>query len=407
MEGALETRDRAPSIMGQRAEDACARIRHLFEETLRDEAIEWEEAGGVPRSVFERLGEIGAFEARWPDGSRGTGRVDVAATIVREMAVSSLGACIALGTHMETYMRALGRSEHGTAVWPDALAGRAVGALAVSERSGGSTPTNCETRARRGGEGWVISGHKHYVSNMRAANDVMVFARTGEGRELTAFTMFAVPVDAPGVRVTPHRLVGAAASATSMVDFDEVEIPDGRRAGRVGSGLPLLLELLRAERVGAACGAFAVAELCFEVAFAYASVRSIGGTSLRHHQAISHRLAELACELAAGRALLDERLRAAQRGRISSAEAGQAKLVLNRIACRAADEAVQILGGRGYTEETPLARIWRDIRVGRIGGGADEVQLELVAQALRPGSWASHPAVEAARRSNSSAEVES
>jgi acyl-CoA dehydrogenase len=119
---------------------------------------------------------------------------------------------------------------------------------------------------------------------------------------------------------------------------------------------------------------------------------------LRFQQSIAHRLATAASDVAAGRALVEERLRAAERGRISSAEAGQAKLVLNRIAWRVADEAVQLMGGRGFTEETPMSGIWRAIRLGRIGGGTDEVQLELVAQSLRPGPLSSHPAVVAAAR---------
>ena len=394
VEGAvISSRPQEAADEPDRLEQTSARIRNLFRDTLRGEAEEWERDGGVPASVYERLGAIGAFEARWPDGARSPGRTDIAALIVRETALASIGGCVALGTHLEGYFRALARCEYGAAVWDDALAGRAIGALSVTERTGGSHPTSCETLARRAGDEWVLSGHKHYVSNMRAAADVVVFARTDRGRDLSSFTLVVVPVSAPGVTVTPHRMVSLAASATSMLDLDGVEVGDERRVGAVGSGLGTLLELLRAERLGAACAGLAIAELCLEIALVFADRRSIGGRRLRQHQAIAHRLASLASEVAAGRALLAERLAAAQVGKISSAEAGQAKLVLNRIAWRAADETVQIVGGRGLTEETPLARIWRDMRIGRIGGGTDEVQLELIAQSLRPGELARHPAV--------------
>jgi alkylation response protein AidB-like acyl-CoA dehydrogenase len=377
--------------------DVHERIDELLRGCLRDgEVAEWERDGGVPRSMYERLGSAGVFEARWPDGARGPGDVSVGARLMREAARASVGACIAMGTHVEGYLRALSRCEYGASVWDDALAGRAIGALSVTERSGGSNPTNCETVAERTADGWRLNGHKHYVSNLRAATDVVVFTRTDRGRPLSSYTLFVVPTGAPGVKVTPHRMVGSAASATCMLDFEGVEIGDARRVGGEGSGLVLLLDFLRAERVMAACAGLAVAELCFEIALAFADRRSVGGGSLRQQQAIAHRLAALASDIAAGRALLRERIDAAQRGQISSAEAGQAKLVLNRIAWRAADEAMQVLGGHGFTEETPFARIWRDIRIGRIGGGTDEVQLELVAQSLRPGELASHPAVIAA-----------
>jgi alkylation response protein AidB-like acyl-CoA dehydrogenase len=230
---------------------------------------------------------------------------------------------------------------------------------------------------------------------MRAATDCAVFARTSR-RDFSGFTIFVLPLDADGVSVTPHELTAAAASGTSMLDLDGVVVGDERRAGGVGLGLPLLLDLLRGERVLAGVAALSVAKLCLEIALAYAGAREVGGQRLRDHQVVAHRLADMASQVAAGRALARERVASYQDGRLSSADAAQAKLVLGRIAWAVADDAVQVLGGRGYTEETPLARIWRDIRIARIGGGSDEVQLELVAQSLRAGELADHPAVVAA-----------
>jgi alkylation response protein AidB-like acyl-CoA dehydrogenase len=394
-----------PAARDARSEPIAA-IRELYTTRLRAEAVEWERDGGVPASVYRSLAEVGAFAARWPDGALGNGDLDVSAAIVRETALASVGACVALGTHLEAYFRALARCEYGRAVWAEALAGRRIGALSISEATGGSTPTRCATRATRAGDLWTLSGHKHYVSNMRAATDCVVFARTARKSEMTSFTLFVVPLDAEGVEVTLHDVVAARASATAMLDMNDVVVGDERRVGRVGSGLALLLELLRAERLGAACAGLAVAELCFEIALAFAERRQIGDSSVRAHQAISHRLAEVASDIAAGRALLAERLAAAKATGVSSAEAAQAKLVLNRVAWRAADEAMQMLGGRGFTEETGLARIWRDIRIGRIGGGTDEVQLELVSQSLRAGALADHPVVAAAAAAADASEWE-
>jgi alkylation response protein AidB-like acyl-CoA dehydrogenase len=373
-------------------------IADLCVGTFREEAAEWERDGGVPASAFTRLGEAGAFAARWPDGARGQGDLRIGALIVREVALASVGGCVAIGTHIEAYFRALARSAYGRRVWAEAIAGRSVGALSISEATGGSRPTTCGTRAERRGEGdtWELNGHKHYVSNMRAATDCVVFARTADRSDLSSFTLFIVPLQADGLKVTPHIVAAARASATAKLDLDGVVVEDERRVGAVGSGLITLLEMLRGERLMAAVAGQAVAELCFEVALAFTERRELGGTSLRLQQAIAHRLATLASDIAAGRALIEQRLSAAEQGRITSAEAGQAKLICNRIAWRAADEAVQMLGGRGFTEETPLAGIWRAIRLGRIGGGTDEVQLELIAQSLRAGPLATHPAVVAA-----------
>ena len=379
------------------AAHAVDRIRELFRDELRAQAPTWEADGGVPRSVFERLGDVGAWEARWPERGRGPGDLTAMEAIVRETALSSLGGAIAMGTHMEAYFRALARCEFGEEAWEDALAGRRSGALAVTERTGGSNPTNCETLAEPDGDGWVISGHKHYCSNMKAATDFVAFTRTGRGpRELSNYTLFVVPADAPGVTITPHKMVSSQASSTCMIDIDGVRVGPERCVGRPGTGLMLLLELLRGERLGAGVGGLAIAELCYEMALGFANGRETGDGRLRNKQVIAHRLADLACDIAAGKALMRERLGQAQQGRINSAQAAQVKYVLQRLAWRAADTAVQILGGRGFTEETPLAQIWRDSRVGRIGGGTDEVQLEIVSQGLKLGELADHPAVKAA-----------
>lgn len=376
----------------------AASLEALFAGSLRAEAQEWERDAAMPRSVFERMAATGVFAARWPLGARDPGDVEIGSLLVREMALASVGACIAVGTHLEVFFRALARSQYGSEVWEEALAGRRVGCFAVSEYGGGSNPSNCETSAEPHGEGWVLNGDKHYVSNVRAATDLIVFSRTDRRRDLSDFTVFLVPTDAPGVTATPHDLLGARASGTCAVSLRGVEVGDERRVGRVGGGLALLFEFLRGERMAAASGSLAAAELCFEIALTWASARYSAGEALRTRQAIAHRFAILSSEIAAGRGFLADRIERAQSGRLTSAEAAQAKYVLGRLAWRAADEAMQVLAGHGYTEETGFAQLWRDIRIGRIGGGTDEVQLEIVAQGLRPGALAAHPLVLSAAR---------
>jgi alkylation response protein AidB-like acyl-CoA dehydrogenase len=232
----------------------------------------------VPRSVFTRLADAGAFAARWPDGATGQGDLRVGALITREIALASVGACVAIGTHTEAYLRVLARSRHGCEAWEDALAGRRIGALSITESTGGSRPTTCGTLAERRGEAWTLSGHKHYVSNMRAATDCVVFARTGRGIDMSSFTLFIVPLAAEGVRITPHAVTSARAAATATLELDGVLVADERRVGKVGSGLVTLLELLRVERLMAAVAGLAVAELCLEMALAFAERRRIGDT---------------------------------------------------------------------------------------------------------------------------------
>lgn len=371
---------------------AVAMTRHTVRERLSPDASGWERAGRVPASAFQMLGDAGVFAARW-SSAEPLGDLDVGATLAREIALASLGAAICVAAHSEAYLLSLRRAACGEALWGDAVHGRSIGCVALSEATSGSEVTNCGTTARRGGDGWVVCGHKHYVSGFTTASECMVFARTGETEALRDYSLLLVPTTAPGVSAKPHELVGARASGTCMVDLDEVEVCDDRLIGEAGAGLGQVLELLRLERLWAAVGCTAVAEACFEIALGFATRRRIQGLALRRHQAIAHRLAEMRTELGAAGALTERELDAARAGRLTSTGAAEAKLFATRVACRVADEAMQVLGGAGYTEATSLARIWRDLRLSRIGGGTDEVLRELIARGSRRGALASLPLV--------------
>jgi citronellyl-CoA dehydrogenase len=366
----------------------------LFAEFL-DELPVWERAGGVPPSAFERLGQAGVFAARWPNDGAGLGDVDVQIALAERCALTSVGAGLCFGIHCDTFLTALRRAPVGATLLDDALAGRVIGALAISERASGSDITACATTARRHGEGYVVQGHKHYVTNAPAATHCTTLVRTGEQNGPQDLSMVIVPMDDPGVRVTPHDLLGARVSGTCMVDFDEVHVAESHVVGVVGGGLGVLMSILRLERFWGALGLATVAELCLECALAFAAERQIGGRPLREHQVTVHRLAELASQVAMARALVRDTAEVARSGRLTLAHASQAKLMTARIAQQVADEALQMLGGAGYTSATAVGRLWADVRVARIAGGTDEVLKELIGNYVRPGRFREHPTVRA------------
>ncbi|HEX8743555.1 MAG TPA: acyl-CoA dehydrogenase [Thermoleophilaceae bacterium] len=369
--------------------DLAAELRSLFRDELAAEVEGWERDCLLPRHVFERLTALGVFDARW-NGSSRAGDVDVAAALARESTLVSIGAAIAISAHSEAFLPALRLCELGR----DGAEDR-IGCIALSEATSGSDLGNCATRARRSGDGWAIAGHKHYVSNFRTATDCVVFTRTSDTGTLNDFTLFLVPTGADGVAATPYSPAGARAAGTCAVDLAEVQVGDERRVGPVGVGLRITLEFLRRERLWAAVAAAAVAELAYEIALAYASRRRVAGAALRDHQAIAHRLVDLECQVAAARAIADGLVAAERGGAVSGATGAAGKLYATRVACAALDEAVQVMGARGFTDEAPMSRLWRDGRAMRIGGGADEVLREQVARAQRPGPLADHPLVRA------------
>jgi alkylation response protein AidB-like acyl-CoA dehydrogenase len=374
--------------------DLRERLRQLVITEFYPQVPLWDAAGRVPASAFERLAETGALVARWSPASA-AGDIDTAVALADACGLlTSAGAGVSFMAHTEGFVAATRRCEFGSQHRSEIDTGRRIGCIAISEATSGSVVTSCGTVAEQTPDGWRINGHKHFVSNFSTATDCVTFVRTAHRERMDDYTIFIVPTDAPGVRATPHDLIGARASGTVMVDFTDVEIDDSRRVGKVGAGLQFLLGFLSFERFWAAIGSVVSAELCLEMSNAWAERRQIGGVALRDHQAILHRLADLACVVTAARALVDNLIVQAREGNLTSGNAAMGKLYSSRVAWRVADETMQLLGGRGYTMATPIGRMWADSRLMRIGGGTDEVLRELVARTQRQGTLRRHPAVD-------------
>lgn len=386
----------APAKSVPVAGDPLAEATRLFADVFRDDLEVWEADRAMPRSAFELLGECGAFRARWPADAPQTGDLDFANALARESAMLSLGVSLCVGINCDGFLPSVRQSGLPAEAYEDAERGLRVGCIAISERSSGSDVTNCATVAERAGDDWRITGHKHFVTNFHSATDCVAFVRTGNRNPIADFTLFIVPTNAPGVTATKHGLVGHHCSGTAAVEFADVRVPDECRVGGVGSGLQMILTLLRRERLWAAMGCTAAAELLLAIALAFASNRVVQQQPLSKHQLTRHKLAEISIAVDVAKTYLDATLRKAKAERLTSADAARAKLVAAHALWRVADETMQILGGRGYNDETVVGRFWRDARLARIGGGTDEVLRELIAGSLRQGSLAGRSEVRVA-----------
>jgi alkylation response protein AidB-like acyl-CoA dehydrogenase len=370
-------------------------VSRLVVEEFYPSVAAWDAAGSVPRDAFERLCATGVPAKRWASPS---GDVDAAVVLARACGLlTSGGAGVCFMTHVEAFASAARRCEFGKEHQEDIDAGRRIGCVGISEATSGSVVTHCATRAARTSSGWAINGHKHFVSNFFTATDCVVFVRTADHGRMDDFTVFIVPTGAAGVTGCAHELIGAGASGTAMVDLIDVEVDDSRRVGKVGAGLQFLLGFLSFERFWAAIGSVTSAELCMEMLRAWVDERRLGDTTLRDYQVIRHRLADLACAVTAARCLVDSLICQAREGLLLSGNAAMGKLYASRVAWRVADEAMQLLGGIGYTTATPIGRMWRDSRLMRIGGGTDEVLREIVGRTQQRSQLHTHPAVHAVR----------
>lgn len=340
-----------------------------------------------PRTAITRLASTAAFRQRW-DGSQ-FGDVASGIVIAEELGRGGTGGLgIGVSVHLEAVLSMLvryGQSDELRALREAALAGRAVGCVATSEDSAGSDLTSVQTVAQREGDGWHVHGTKAFVSLGAAADFALVLARVGDdaaGALGPPLLMVCVPRDGLTIerRLEP---VGARALETVRLRID-ARVPAGNVLGRPGRGLAVASWGLAHERLATAAFVVGSAQLMVALAVAHAHRRVQFGRRLIEHQAVRLRLAELTAEVRLARTGLYGEVLAVdgQPSRMTRASAGL-KVTIARLGERVASECMQLFGGRGFIEtETPLARLWRDLRLARLGGGSDEMMWELVARGL-------------------------
>jgi alkylation response protein AidB-like acyl-CoA dehydrogenase len=265
--------------------------------------------------------------------------------------------------------------------------GDVVPSIAVTEPGAGSDVQSLQTRARQVGGGWLITGTKHFISYATEADCLFVLARTGsaeDGRK--SFTFFLVERGNPGLHVAgiQETMAGPPYDQAELV-FDDCFVADDDVLGHVGSGLKAVFATFVGERISMSIGALGAAQRALELAVGHARNREAFGHRISEFQAVAHPLADSVTELAAARALTYAVARRVDDGTVAPHEAAMVKLYCAEMAGRVADRCLQVFGGSGYMMESPISRIYRDVRVLRISGGTSEIQRNIIGQALLGG----------------------
>lgn len=363
-------------------------VRQVVQRYLKPHAGEWERAGGFPKEVFRILGEHGLLGLRCPPELGGAG-LDWFATLafVEELHRCGMGG-LSMGVMAHTEMAMppilqFGSPEQHRRFLPDAIAGSSVLAIAMTEPEAGSDLAGIRTTARRVSGGWVLSGSKTFITNGAIADRVLVAARTRPGDGHQGLSLFVVERGTPGFRtVRTIEKVGMHSSDTGELLFEDCFVPEDHLIGEENRGFYHLMWELQGERLAIAAGVLSMAQQAFEQAMQYVQARHAFGQPIGRFQALQHRLADMAAQLEAARQLIYWAAWRFDRGLPAVKEIMMAKLVAARTAFRVADEAMQMHGGYGYTMEFDVQRIWRDVRLYRIGGGTDEVLREIIAREL-------------------------
>ena len=229
---------------------------------------------------------------------------------------------------------------------------------------------------------YVINGSKTYITNGHRADAIVLVTKTGTGESGSAhdgFTLFIVPMDAPGViREKRLKKLGMHASDTALLAFQDVRFPASAVLGELGRGFHHIMWELQGERLIAAAGAVSGAQHVFDKTLGYAQERKAFGRAIGHFQVIRHKFAEMATKIETARQMVYTTAWRFQNGEYPVREITMAKLYASRIAVEVADECIQIHGGAGYMQEYGIERSWRDLRLNRIGAGTDEIMLDVI-----------------------------
>lgn len=358
---------------------------------VRPKAAELAERGEMNWEALKKAGAMGLLGMTVPEAYGGS-EMDAVSTVLALEALgwADAGTALTIAAHNGLGCAAVvlfGTEEQKRRFLPGVATGEeGLAALALTEPGAGSDLRGIQTRAERDGDFWILKGQKMWTTNAAAAAFIVVLARTEPGRHSRAFTMFIVPTDTPGVHIgPPERKMGLGTSHSHAVTLDNVRVPDAYRLGPVGEGLPQALQVLDGGRVGVAALSVGIAQAAMEEARRYALERQTFEKPLAEHQAIQFMLADMATAIHAARLMTYYAAWLKDQGRPYTQAAAMAKLFASEMAEKVARNAIQILGGYGYSREYPVERFYRDARLMTIGEGTSEIQRIVIARRLLAG----------------------
>lgn len=370
-------------------DDLIELTRTICDKSLRPkvDAAERAAADGevFPREVFAELGSAGLLSLPYPEEMGGGGQpYEVYLQVVEEIASAWMSVAVGTSVHSLTCypVATYGSGDQQQSLLPDMLSGSLLGAYALSEPHAGSDVGSMTTRAVRDGDGWRLKGRKAWISHAGHADFYTTFARTSDDRG-RGITCFVVPGDAPGLSFgAPERKLGLHCDTVREVILEDVPVSDDRRVGEVGQGMAIALSALDAGRLGIAAAATGLAQSALDVAARYATEREQFGRPIGEHQGLAFLLADMEAAVTSARATYLHAGRLRDAGRPFGTQAAVAKLVATDAAMRVTTDAIQVLGGAGYTTEYPVERYFREAKVTQIFEGTNQIQRLVISRAL-------------------------
>jgi alkylation response protein AidB-like acyl-CoA dehydrogenase len=371
-------------------DELIAEVRRFVEREVRPVARSLEHADQYPRALVERMAELGLFGMGVPAEHDGLGLDYVTyARVFEELSRGWMSLAGVLGTHgiLVYLVREFGSDEQRRRWLPQLASGALRGGLALSEPEGGSDVAGLRTRATPAGDDWILDGNKQFITNTHEGNVFCVVARTG-GAGAGGLSAFVVEKSddnrATMIEGKPLGKLGYKGLKTASLTFDGCRVPSLALIGGVaGRGFAQVMSGLELGRINVAARAVGVARAALEDSLAYARQRVTFGKPIVEHQAIAHKLADMATEIEAARQLYLHAARKKDAGERCEREAAMAKLFASTMCTRATLEGIQIHGGYGYTDDFDVERYYRDAPLFTVGEGTNEILRTVIARSLR------------------------
>jgi alkylation response protein AidB-like acyl-CoA dehydrogenase len=362
--------------------------REFAQAEIEPHASEWDRAHAFPRELLTRLGELGLMGVCVPEEYGGAGADFFSYILVlEELSRADAGVGVTVAVHTSACSLPIlqfGTDEQRARFVPPLARGEGIGCFALTEPGAGSDAGALVTRAGREDGGWRISGAKQWITNASFGGTILLFARTDpETRSARGISAFIVDTDDISVTRTEEKL-GLNSSVTNDIAIDAVVDAD-RLIGSEGHGFRIAMATLDGGRIGIAAQAVGIAQAAYEVALTYAQERHAFGRRIADFQAIQHKLANMSMEIDAARLLVHRAAWLKDRGEPVTEAGAKAKLFASEMARRQTAEAIQVLGGYGYTKEFPVERYYRDAKITEIYEGTSEIQRLVIARQILAG----------------------
>jgi butyryl-CoA dehydrogenase len=366
--------------------DIQAVARDFAAAEIEPHAAQWDREHHFPKELFGKLAELGLMGACVPEEYGGAGADFLSYILVlEEISRADAGVGVTLGVHTSAVtlpILSFGTDEQRARFVPPLARGEVIGAFALTEAEAGSDAGSLRTTAEPDGDGWRISGTKQFISTARFAGTILLFARTDPStpgaRGVSAFIL-----DADHIRVTgEEEKLGLNSSVTNSIAVEDQHVDRDRLLHEEGKGFTVAMATLDGGRIGIGAQALGIAQAAYDFARNYALERKQFGKRIGEFQAIQWKLADMATEIDAARLLVYRAAWLKQQDRPHTEAGAKAKLFASEMARRQTAEAIQILGGYGYTKEFPVERYYRDAKITEIYEGTSEIQRLVIARSI-------------------------